>query len=413
MRRAMTMTGLFALLCPLTLSAQEALRYSMAGQDMAELRKRQLENQDFNVKFGSLAMRFDSRLGIEATDNVRASASDPQADLTLRPVLNMFSVWRVSQKNNLTLGLGIGYTKYLRTTDYDNLYISPDTDLSFDVYVGDFIINLHDRFDYSQDVSSDPLVSGTGSLNRFENTAGVQVTWDLNKLLVTAGYDHNTFITTDKQYEHLDHAAELFSASAGLKVSPLVLVGIEAGGGLLDYATVALNRRLQDNQHIAIGPFVSAQLSDYTSIKLGGGYVMYSLDTYGQTNLPTSLDAFYLNLSLQQRIGNLVSHTFSVNRTVQSSISSDLLDVWQIQDRARWNIFRKTGLNTTLSYEHASQNSVVGETLDRYGFGVALSRRLTEKMNASLGYQFYLKNSDDANRDYTQNRLVLDVVYTF
>lgn len=413
MRRAMTMTGLFALLCPLTLSAQEALRYSMAGQDMAELRKRQLENQDFNVKFGSLAMRFDSRLGIEATDNVRASASDPQADLTLRPVLNMFSVWRVSQKNNLTLGLGIGYTKYLRTTDYDNLYISPDTDLSFDVYVGDFIINLHDRFDYSQDVSSDPLVSGTGSLNRFENTAGVQVTWDLNKLLVTAGYDHNTFITTDKQYEHLDHAAELFSASAGLKVSPLVLVGIEAGGGLLDYATVALNRRLQDNQHIAIGPFVSAQLSDYTSIKLGGGYVMYSLDTYGQTNLPTSLDAFYLNLSLQQRIGNLVSHTFSVNRTVQSSISSDLLDVWQIQDRASWNLFRKTGLNTTLSYEHASQNSVLGETLDRYGFGVALSRRLTEKMNASLGYQFYLKNSDDANRDYTQNRLVLDVVYTF
>lgn len=407
------MTGLFALLCPLTLSAQEALRYSIAGQDMAELRKRQLENQDFNVKFGSLAMRFDSRLGIEATDNVRASASDPQADLTLRPVLNMFSVWRVSQKNNLTLGLGIGYTKYLRTTDYDNLYISPDTDLSFDVYIGDFIINLHDRFDYSQDVSSDPLVSGTGSLNRFENTAGVQVTWDLNKLLVTAGYDHNTFITTDKQYEHLDHAAELFSASAGLKVSPLVLVGIEAGGGLLDYATVALNRRLQDNQHIAIGPFVSAQLSDYTSIKLGGGYVMYSLDTYGQTNLPTSLDAFYLNLSLQQRIGNLVSHTFSVNRTVQSSISSDLLDVWQIQDRARWNIFRKTGLNTTLSYEHASQNSVLGETLDRYGFGVALSRRLTEKMNASLGYQFYLKNSDDANRDYTQNRLVLDVVYTF
>ncbi len=407
------MTGLFALLCPLTLSAQEALRYSVAGQDMAELRKRQLENQDFNVKFGSLAMRFDSRLGIEATDNVRASASDPQADLTLRPVLNMFSVWRVSQKNNLTLGLGIGYTKYLRTTDYDNLYISPDTDLSFDVYVGDFIINLHDRFDYSQDVSSDPLVSGTGSLNRFENTAGVQVTWDLNKLLVTAGYDHNTFITTDKQYEHLDHAAELFSASAGLKVSPLVLVGIEAGGGLLDYATVALNRRLQDNQHIAIGPFVSAQLSDYTSIKLGGGYVMYSLDTYGQTNLPTSLDAFYLNLSLQQRIGNLVSHTFSVNRTVQSSISSDLLDVWQIQDRASWNLFRKTGLNTTLSYEHASQNSVLGETLDRYGFGVALSRRLTEKMNASLGYQFYLKNSDDANRDYTQNRLVLDVVYTF
>jgi hypothetical protein len=30
-------------------TAQEALRYSMAGQEMAEARKRALENQKFNV----------------------------------------------------------------------------------------------------------------------------------------------------------------------------------------------------------------------------------------------------------------------------------------------------------------------------------------------------------------------------
>lgn len=391
------------------LPAQEALRMSLAGQDMAERRKEQLSKQKYNLRLGPVDMRLTGSLGVEATDNVFAADNNPKADLTVRPQMNLFSHWRVTEKNSLTFGLGVGYAKYLRTTEYDNLFISPDTDISFDVYVDDFVINFHDRFDYSQDVSSDPTVSGTGSLNRFENTAGVQVTWDLNKAVLTFGYDHRNYIAVESVFDHLTHSAELFTTSASFAVRPTVMAGIEVGGGLLDYDEEVL----QDNQHIAAGPFVLAQLSEYSTLRLGGGYVVYALDTYGNANLSSRTAAFYLDCSLRQRLGNLVAHTFAFGRTVQSSIASDLVDVWRVRSTANWNLLRKTGLSTTLSYEHADTSKTTGETLDRYGFGFTLSRILTKHMTGSLGYQFYLKNSDRAASDYLQNRLVLNVVYTF
>ena len=33
---------------------------------------------------------------------------------------------------------------------------------------------------------------------RFENTAGISVLWDLNKAVLTFGYDHYTFISTSE-----------------------------------------------------------------------------------------------------------------------------------------------------------------------------------------------------------------------
>lgn len=391
------------------LPAQEALRLSVAGQDLAEARKRQLDEGHFNMKWGDLSMRLSGRMSAEATDNVKTVAQGAKSDLILRPQADLFSVWRVSEKNSLTFGLGLGYSKYLRTTAYDSVFVSPDSDLSFDIYAGDFLINLHDRFDYSQDVTYDPAVSGVGSLGRFENTLGVKVTWDLNDVVLSAGYDHRLYLSTEQQFKQLSHDGELFTASAGFRVRPNVTTGLEVGGGLIDYRQAVL----QDNSHIAFGPFVSSELSEYTTVRLSGGYVLYSLDTYGRTNLSSSVDALYLDLSLRQRVNRQLSHSLAVTRTVQSGISSELIDIWHVADTMYWNLFLKTGLSTSLSFEHGNISKTSGETFDRYGFGFSLSRSFSSHLTGSMSYQFYLKDSDTSNFGYQQNRLVLDVVYTF
>jgi len=408
----MTAVVLFLALAGTT-TAQEALRYSLAGQDMAEARKRALENEKFNVKLGPVSLRFSGALGIEGTDNVRYSESNPQADLIFRPQLNVFSRWRVTEKNNLSLGLGIGYVKYINATDYDRLFISPDTDLSFDVYVGDFAINLHDRFSYTADVTASPTLSGTGSLPRFENTVGIRTLWDLNKAFISASYDHRNYIATESLYDYLTHSAELLTAAVGFQLRPTVQAGLQAGAGLLDYDQPSS----QDNQHVSIGPFVSARLSEYTSFRLSGGYVAYFLDHRGLTNAASNLNANYLDGSLSQRVGNLLTHTLSVGRALQpefgSRFGSQLLDLWYVQYSAAWNLLLETGLGTTLSYEHGTRAGAFSETLDRYGAGISFSRNMTKNVSAALRYQFYLKNSNRNDQDYLQNRLVLDVVYAF
>lgn len=392
-----------------TTQAQDALRSSMAGQEMAEARRLAAANQKFNVKLGPVSLRFTANMAVEATDNVRAVQTNTQPDLILRPQLNVFSLWRVTEKNNLTLGLGLGYHKYLHATEYDSLFLTPDTDLSFDIYVGDVAINLHDRFDYTQDVTSDPTISGTGSLSRYENTVGIRTVWDLNKAFISATYDHRNLIATDPANEYLTHAAELFSSTVGFQLQPTLQAGVELSGGLLDYSQMVL----PDNQHAALGLFGSAQISEYTLLRLAGGYVSYFMDATASTNSPGNRAAFYFEGSLRQRVSDLLTHTLTFGRSVQSGMTSQLVDLWRVNYSATWNLLLKTGLNTTLSYEHGVQPGAGGETLDRFGAGFTLSRLVTEHSTANLGYQFYYKDSDAAGRDYLQNRLVLSMAYTF
>ena len=418
-RRRLPVALLFlALTGPTT--AQEALRYSLAGQDAAEARKRALANQNYNLKMGPVTLRFAGALGIEATDNVTYTEADPQADLIIRPQLNTFANWRVTERNSLSLGLGIGYEKYINTTDYDHVFISPDTDLSFDVYAGDFLINFHERLSYTGDVSGSPTVSGTGSLPIFQNTVGVRTVWDLNKAFISVSYDHQNYISTESQYDYLTHVSDLFTAAVGFQLRPTVQAGFQAGGGLLDYQQPLS----VDNQHFSIGPFVSARPSEYTLFRLSAGYVAYFLDTRGLGFVQSEVDGIYLDGSFSQRVSSLLSHWLSLGRSLQPNLGYDssglssrigtrLLELWTVQYSTAWNLLRKTSLGTTFSYDHGSESGIFGETFDRWGAGISLSRTLTKHATGSISYQFYLKDSDKAGLDYLQNRLLLNVTYAF
>ena len=389
---------------------QEALRVSLAGQDAAEARQRAVNEQKFQVKLGPVSLRVSASAGVEVTDNVRAVENNPQADLILRPRLDTFAVWRVTEKNSLTFGLGIGYLKYLHATDYDKFFISPGSDLSFDVYVKDFAINLHDRFAYTSDTTSDPTVSGRGSLTRIENTLGVGVTWDLNEMVINAGYDHDILNTVNTIDRYLDRSSELFTGGVGFKINPLVLAGLELGGGMTDF-----NEDLQpDNSHISIGPYVKAELTEYTSLRASGGYVKYLIDTSGLTNVVSEKPAFYFSIALNQRLSQMLTHGLSAGRRLQGGIESNLMDMWYANYSASWLLLHQTTVGTTLSFEHVTEpNLQQTETLNRYGFGLSFSRPITRKAVASLSYQIYYKDSDIANRGYLQNRLVFELGYTF
>ena len=70
--------------------------------------------------------------------------------------------------NTLRFSTSVGYQKYLIHPQYDtgSVMVSPDSELAFDVYVGDFKINFHDQFSVQQDPAS------IGSLNNVVNFNG-------------------------------------------------------------------------------------------------------------------------------------------------------------------------------------------------------------------------------------------------
>ena len=390
-------------------SAQEAFRASLAGQDAAEAKKRALANQRFNLRLGPVSMRFQAGLATEVTDNVRNASTDEQADLSLRPQVNTVAIWPVTTKNTLSLSMGVGYAKYLNATEYDGVFIAPGSDVSFDLYVQDMVINFHDRFSFSQDVTGDPTVSGIGGLDRFENTAGVGMMWDLNKLLVNAGYDYSTYIPTEDLYSNQSRGSHLFNASSAFVINPTTFVGLQAFGGLTDYD----ENLYSDNQHIGLGGFVSAQFSEYTRLRASVGYVNYFFDPSLSVTNSQNLDGIYLDLSFNQRLNPYFSHSISLGRQLQAGYTSDAVEVIYFRHAAAWQLFRKTTVTTSLSYEYFKEDRQQPEEGNRYGAGLGLARALTRKLTGSLRYSFYYKDSEVDANDYTQNQLVLDLVFRF
>jgi len=398
-----------ALLLVNVASGQEAIRTSIAGQEAAEARKRALADSHYNLKLGPVSLRFQSGLGIEATDNVKLVKSNPQADLLFQPQANAVGVWPVSEKNSLNLSLGVGYVAYLKTTEYNNFFIAPGSDVSFDLYINDFIINFHDRFSYSQDVSNDPTVSGTGSLEHFENVSGIQGIWDLNKLVLGAGYDHSIYIASSSESADQNRASDLFNLSAGVTLNPTMEAGLQVGGGFTTYDEKTFN----NNSHIAVGPFFNAELSEYSTVRLALGYVAYFMESNSTVTNTENVNGMYGDLTFRQRVNANLAHSISGGRQITSGSVSDIVDLYYARYSADWKLLRKTSLGISISYEHAIDSGGTEEKLDRYGVGISLSRALTQQLSSSVAYQFYQKEAEPDSDSYVENRLVLNLNYAF
>lgn len=382
---------------------------SLAGQQAADAQKRGLENPRANLELGPVALRFSAGLQVQATDNVYNTGIDRQADVFFQPEVKVTGLWRATDRNTLSLTLGLGYTEYLKATEYNGLYVAPDSDLAFNVYVGDAVVNVHDRFSVQQSVANDPGVTGIGGFNRFENISGLGLLWDLNDLFVNAGYDYDLFVPLDDVYQDQERGSHLMSASASLAINPSTRAGLQLGGGLTDYPEETYN----DNQHVSAGAFFSIQASEYSTLSVSGGYVFYSFDPGGSLPDGDTLGAVYGDLNYSQRVSDLLSHSVAVGRSFQPGLYSDLMEIIYARHQGRWNLLRKFSLTTNLSYEYIVESVPAPEISNRYGFGVTLGRSLGDHLSGNVGYQFYYRSSNLAGGTYPLNQLNLNLVYAF
>ena len=134
-----------------TASAQEEARPSLARQKVIPPLP-----TDSNVKVGPILFRFGAGLRTEFVDNVNLANGTTvpiESDIILSPQLGIDAAWPVTKLNVLRFHTTLGITQYLNHPDLstNNLLISPDSELRFDVYLGDFKINLHDQFSLQED----------------------------------------------------------------------------------------------------------------------------------------------------------------------------------------------------------------------------------------------------------------------
>lgn len=393
-------------------SAQEALRNSLAGQFAAEGRLRQLESRPYTLKTGDFRLLVTPSLGLDWNDNVNTAKGSTEQDFILRPMLQLNASYPLTAYNLLHVSVGVGYDQYFEHDEYSGYRLHTGSEVAFDIYLKDFRIDLHDRFQYTQDSGGQSAVAGTGLYGGFENTAGLSVDWDLQDLVLTVGFDHQNFISSSSQFEYTDRASELILVRAGFRLHPTVTAGVEGTVSFTTYAEQVLNK----NVGYSAGVYADWRPGAYLQVQPRLGYTLYNFEQTSRFVAAVDQDAWYVGLTVSHQPSETVSYSLSAGHEFRLGIQADLTEVWYCRPTVNWHVIKNLTLQTSLFYEHGKQGVAtlagsLSETYDWYGGGLNLGYPVMKRLMAGLNYRFTLRSSDAANRDYTQNLAGLLLTY--
>jgi Uncharacterized protein conserved in bacteria len=441
--RSLVLLFVMSILATASVYAQDAVRPSLAGQDAAEARQEDVSRIPYNLLMGPVRFRVGATLGAEYNDNVNYAEVNEIDDFIITPSLTLDAIWPVTQLNTLRLDLGIGYSFYLDHSEFntDSILIAPRSQLALDIFVGDFRINIHDRFQLQQDPIQQGALSNVADYGRFENYAGISVLWDLNKVLLQVGYDHYNYLSTTDRFDYINHNSDIVYGSAAYIVNPTLTVGVEGNAVFTYYDQNSGSEVLNDNDEYSVGGFLELAVTSNLKVRAAGGYQRMDFDRgfvifpvatpIGTFVLPTPdhkhLEDYYVNGLIGHRINAQLSQTLSAGHENQLGIQSNYITLNYVRHTLTWNLIRNVLLSTEFFYEEAEESGgplnatlftvltgqQTGETFSRIGGAITLGYQLTPHVTLGLRYQGTSKDSNVFLRDYNQNRISIDGTYSF
>jgi hypothetical protein len=397
--------------CPV-LRAQDAVRPSLAGEASAEARRQSIDKIPYNLLAGPIRFRFSATFAVEYNDNINLAEVNTEDDFIIRPQVNINALWPITQLNTLKLDLGIGYSFYLDHpgNDTDGVLIAPGSEIGFDIFVGDFRINFHDRMSLEQDPVSELAISNVVDYGRFQNTAGVSVLWDLNKAVATLGYDHYNYVSTTSAFDYLNRNAEELSGSLYFTATNTTGLGLESSAVFTYYDQHFLN----DSTTFSVGAFAETQVTNYLKVRVAAGYQGIWFDSGGGVLDNSDLNDFYANILISQRLNAVLTHSVAAGHETQLGLNSNYIVLNYVRYTASWNIIRNTLLSTEFFYEDADDSGgIFSEHAQRFGGALTIGYQLTQHVTLGARYQYTTKDSDQPLRSYDQNRVSLDGTYSF
>jgi hypothetical protein len=407
----------FLLLAKMGLEGQEALRISMAGDVAAAERKQAASSVGYyNLLWGALSLRCSAALAGEYTDNVHNSSSSGE-DFIVRPSINTQLHWPVTIQNALDISVGAGYSFYQQHPQLNQFFLTPNSGVSFDVYIGDWVINLHDRATLTENNYENPTTTNGVNRTYFQNTIGISGLWDLNKAMLSFGYDHvNYMMLGSSGNSQPDSTSENFYVNAGIRPRQEILIGLQGGLGLVSYdqssSSNSVSSLPQNALQVNAGIFSSVQLSQLFSARVDAGYTVYMPDSVG-TNAASQSDSLYFQLSLTHQVNEHVKYSLSAGHSVDFAYNSQPYDRYYVRLTPTWNVIYKWDLGASLAWEQGTQIGLNSMTYDQYSAGINLGRRLTQKITGSMYYRWVKETSDQATLNYTQNIVGLSLNYQF
>jgi hypothetical protein len=383
-------------------------------------------------------------LGLDYTDNAGLTNTGTQDQLRLFEHLALRLNWPISGENRLGLNLGLGLNQVLagtRSGDNVSFTIAPDSNLGFTFYIGDFRIHVFDRFSLTQDPTSDSSASGVLNLNRFTNTGGAAIDWNLNKVILTLQVD-DTYVTQNPttagnqstiQQEINGVNGNRNTVRAAFRAAAQLNPTLSAGPEVTLTKTTA--SAATDIQAVAAGVFLRGQLTRLTSLSLEGGVNFineqgnhFPVTLEKQAKIPSS--GYYVRFKANQRVTRFLQLTGEVSHDLDYGEGINLIER-TVGDLALDYRLTK-GVDVTIGGRYEDGNVLTGGNQGKYSLyqiNAGISRRLGPRLTAAFNYRFTQRTSGNNNvvvlvndqlvslpsssQNYTQNLFLLSLSYVF
>ncbi len=394
----------------LTAKGQDNNRYSIAGVQAAMAKRAALEQAPYLTRLGDLRLNLGASVGVEYNDNINLVQSHGQQDLILRPGMQMSAFLPITALNSANFSLGVSPAIYVSHSAYDQMVITPGSELGFDFYIRDWLVNVHDRFSYQQDPVSVGSVSGTAVFGGFNNSLGLQGIWDLNQLQLVFGYDRDLFISSTSLFSYLNRQGDSFNARANLLINDSATVGVYSSL----YNTSYDQKLLNDNLAVQAGMDAAFQVSAHLKLSGGLGLVSYFFRNTSTLGPTPNQNGYSVHLELAHDLNEKVSYSLRAERTLQMGVGADLLELTSVHLQLPVKLIRNLATEFNAFYEDGHEiGAGTPEKFQRYGVGAVIGWQATKHARTQLRYAYTLKDSDTAGRGYQQNSILLEFLYQF
>jgi hypothetical protein len=444
-----------ALQSPAGASAQQSILNTLSAQATPSIQPVSLANQPYTFKSGDFRLLLTPSLAAEWNNNIDATKTNVLQDYIISPSVQISATYPLTQVNLLRLTVGVGYDEYVDHSDYSDWHVTSGSALSFDTYVKDFLINVHDRFSFSQssggtgaDLGSGGIgagatttgngipgvTTGVGNNSTGNNVAGLSGTWNPKKFNIVLGYDHQTTLSSGTAIQSQNGDSDLFNGRFGWRFGPASVAGLES-----TYSTTSYNEAvLNNNTSYTFGAYAQWHPGTYFTVAPRAGYSIFQYQQTSQSGddievnsfgnpvlIPTGkpiqtsdFDSWYADLTLTHAITRALSYSFDIGHTIQEGIQSDAVSDSYLRISSTWKIIKDWDLRGTFSLDHGQQGvgNVTGNatgTYNTYSGALDLNHQLSKKLRVGLNARLTYLSSDSSSLGFTQAIVGVRMAYIF
>ena len=392
---------------------------------------KRVEREDYNFRFGPVMVDVIGTFGIEYNDNINTSEVRPIEDVILQPGISFGLKWQMNEGNELDMNIGAEYWHYVDHSELNDasnqLALTPNTELSYRVLLGEVIFRVYDRLQYTFDSADSVTVDDMGDVidndpaafTRFQNVFGLQSEWYIGENVFSAQLSRMDVWSPEQEFEYIDRE----EYKAALNVERDLAANFKVGVGT-SYTTIDYDQEINnDGSVFSIGPYFDWKVTELISLYAGlawndvdydsGGISDVVGDAAGHGNDAEPSDLSWM-VRLSHTANDVFNHQLEWYRAISGGSTSNYNEVDGIRYTAAYNVTPRIRIDGAVGYEeNDSAGGLINDDFDRWIYGLSTELVLGPRLTADLGYRYIDKASDAEFQSYEQNQFRVLFKYDF